>query len=74
MPLGRPSAPARHPELHNVELTAPGLACRWFSTCWNRNGIDAALAMELGCDAVLPATAVTRAQDPVRMAQAFCQR
>lgn len=32
---------------------------------------DAALAMELGCDAVLLATAVTRAQDPARMAQAF---
>ncbi|MBA8847439.1 thiazole synthase [Yonghaparkia alkaliphila] len=32
---------------------------------------DAALAMELGCDAVLLATAVTRAQDPPRMANAF---
>lgn len=32
---------------------------------------DAALAMELGCDAVLLATAVTRAQDPVGMATAF---
>jgi thiazole synthase len=32
---------------------------------------DAALAMELGCDAVLLATAVTRAQHPVRMAEAF---
>jgi thiazole synthase len=32
---------------------------------------DAALAMELGCDAVLLATAVTRAQDPTRMATAF---
>lgn len=32
---------------------------------------DAALAMELGCDAVLLATAVTRAQDPVRMATAM---
>lgn len=32
---------------------------------------DAALAMELGCDAVLLATAVTRAQDPARMASAF---
>lgn len=32
---------------------------------------DAALAMELGCDAVLLATAVTRAADPVRMAQAM---
>ncbi len=32
---------------------------------------DAALAMELGCDAVLLATAVTRAADPVRMARAM---
>ncbi|HEX8804475.1 MAG TPA: thiazole synthase, partial [Acidimicrobiales bacterium] len=32
---------------------------------------DAALAMELGCDAVLLATSVTRARDPVRMAAAM---
>ena len=32
---------------------------------------DAALAMELGCDAVLLATAVTRARDPERMAPAM---
>jgi len=32
---------------------------------------DAALAMELGCDGVLLATAVTRAADPVRMAHAM---
>ena len=32
---------------------------------------DAALAMELGCDAVLLATAVTRARDPERMAYAM---
>jgi thiazole synthase len=31
---------------------------------------DAALAMELGCDAVLCATAISRAQDPVAMALA----
>lgn len=31
---------------------------------------DAAIAMELGCDAVLAATAITRADDPVRMASA----
>jgi|SRR5690625_676880 len=31
---------------------------------------DAAIAMELGCDAVLAATAITRADDPVRMAAA----
>jgi thiazole synthase len=32
---------------------------------------DAALAMELGCDAVLLATAVTRAREPVLMAEAM---
>ena len=32
---------------------------------------DAALAMELGCDAVLAASAISRAQDPVRMATAM---
>jgi thiazole synthase len=32
---------------------------------------DAALAMELGCDAVMLATAVTRARDPLRMALAM---
>jgi thiazole synthase len=32
---------------------------------------DATTAMELGCDAVLVASAITRAQDPVRMAEAM---
>jgi len=32
---------------------------------------DAAFAMELGCDAVLAATAVTRAEDPVAMGRAL---
>jgi thiazole synthase len=32
---------------------------------------DAALAMELGCDAVMVASAIARAQDPVRMAGAM---
>ncbi len=32
---------------------------------------DAALAMELGCDAVMAASAISRAQDPVRMAAAM---
>jgi thiazole synthase len=32
---------------------------------------DAALAMELGCDAVLCASAISRAHDPVAMAQAI---
>ena len=32
---------------------------------------DAALAMELGCDAVLCASAISRAEDPVSMALAI---
>src|SRR3712207_9586108 len=32
---------------------------------------DAALAMELGCDAILTATAISRAEDPVAMATAI---
>jgi thiazole synthase len=32
---------------------------------------DAAIAMELGCDAVLMNTAIAAAQDPVRMARAM---
>ncbi|MGH3166339.1 MAG: thiazole synthase, partial [Trebonia sp.] len=32
---------------------------------------DAALAMELGCDGVLLASAITRAADPARMAAAM---
>jgi len=34
---------------------------------------DAALAMELGCDAVLAATAITRAEQPARMAAAIAR-
>jgi thiazole synthase len=34
---------------------------------------DAALAMELGCDAVLMNTAIAGAKDPVRMASAMKQ-
>jgi thiazole synthase len=34
---------------------------------------DAALAMELGCDAVMAASAISRAEDPVRMARAMCR-
>jgi thiazole synthase len=32
---------------------------------------DAALAMELGCDAVMAASAIARAEDPLRMASAM---
>ncbi|MDY4006136.1 MAG: thiazole synthase, partial [Fusobacterium varium] len=32
---------------------------------------DAAIAMEMGCDAVLVNTAIATAQDPVKMGRAF---
>jgi thiazole synthase len=32
---------------------------------------DAALAMELGCDGILLASAISRAEDPARMARAM---
>ncbi|MPZ70877.1 MAG: thiazole synthase, partial [Actinobacteria bacterium] len=32
---------------------------------------DAAIALEIGCDAVLVASAITRAQDPAGMAEAI---
>ena len=34
---------------------------------------DAALAMELGCDAVMVASAISRAQDPVAMRDRLVQ-
>ena len=34
---------------------------------------DAALAMELGCDGILVASAVNRAQDPTQMATAMAR-
>jgi thiazole synthase len=55
-----------HIELIVAEATVPVVLDAGIGTA-----SDAALAMELGCDAVLLASAVTRAQDPAMMAAAM---
>ena len=72
MPLGAPIGTGLgilNP--HNIELIAARAAVPVVLDAGVGTASDAALAMELGCDAVLLATAVTRAHDPVRMARAF---
>jgi thiazole synthase ThiGH ThiG subunit len=73
MPLGSPIGIHPVNREYNVELIVSGLACRWFST-WNRNGIGRCARDGTRLSRGAPATAVTRAQDPVRMAQAFLPR
>ena len=72
MPLGAPIGTGLgilNP--HNIELIVSRASVPVVLDAGIGTASDAALAMELGCDAVLLATAVTRAQDPIRMAQAF---
>ena len=72
MPLGAPIGTGLgilNP--HNIELIVARAGVPIVLDAGIGTASDAALAMELGCDAVLLATAVTRAQDPVRMAAAF---
>jgi thiazole synthase len=72
MPLGAPIGSGLgvlNP--HNIELIAARAAVPVVLDAGVGTPSDAALAMELGCDAVLLASAVTRAQDPVLMARAF---
>jgi thiazole synthase len=72
MPLGAPIGTGLgilNP--HNIELIVARAEVPVVLDAGIGTASDAALAMELGCDAVLLATAVTRAQDPVRMAHAF---
>ncbi|WP_422933750.1 thiazole synthase [Sinomonas sp. P47F7] len=72
MPLGAPIGTGLgilNP--HNIELIVARAGVPVVLDAGIGTASDAALAMELGCDAVLLATAVTRAQDPVRMAAAF---
>ncbi len=72
MPLGAPIGTGLgilNP--HNIELIVARAEVPVVLDAGIGTASDAALAMELGCDAVLLATAVTRAQDPVRMATAF---
>jgi len=72
MPLGAPIGTGLgilNP--HNIELIVARAGIPVVLDAGIGTASDAALAMELGCDAVLLATAVTRAQHPVRMADAF---
>ncbi|MEU4801019.1 thiazole synthase [Actinosynnema sp. NPDC023587] len=72
MPLGSPIGTGlgiRNP--HNIELIVARAGVPVILDAGIGTASDAALAMELGCSAVLLATAVTRAQDPLRMAAAM---
>lgn len=72
MPLGAPIGTGLgilNP--HNIELIVSRAGVPVVLDAGIGTASDAALAMELGCDAVLLATAVTRAQHPERMAEAF---
>ncbi|GAA2659682.1 thiazole synthase [Nonomuraea recticatena] len=72
MPLGAPIGSGlgiRNP--HNIELIVESASVPVILDAGIGTASDAALAMELGCDAVLLATAVTRAQRPDQMASAM---
>ncbi|GAA3893428.1 thiazole synthase [Saccharothrix violaceirubra] len=72
MPLGSPIGTGlgiRNP--HNIELIVARAGVPVILDAGVGTASDAALAMELGCSAVLLATAVTRAQDPELMARAM---
>jgi thiazole synthase len=72
MPLGSPIGSGlgiRNP--HNIALLREAVSVPVVLDAGIGTASDAALAMELGCDAVLLASAVTRARDPERMALAM---
>jgi thiazole synthase len=72
MPLGSPIGTGLgilNP--HNIELIVSRASVPVVLDAGIGTASDAALAMELGCDAVLLATAVTRAQNPALMGEAF---
>ncbi|GAC1450053.1 MAG: hypothetical protein PVSMB10_03080 [Pseudarthrobacter sp.] len=72
MPLGAPIGTGLgilNP--HNIELIVSRASVPVVLDAGIGTASDAALAMELGCDAVLLATAVTRAQNPALMGEAF---
>ena len=74
MPLGSPIGSGlgiRNP--HNIALLREGVDVPVVLDAGIGTASDAALAMELGCDAVLLASAVTRARRPVQMALAMRQ-
>ncbi|WP_197718276.1 thiazole synthase [Gordonia insulae] len=72
MPLGSPIGTGlgiANP--HNIEMIVAAASVPVILDAGIGTASDAALAMELGCDAVLLASAVTRADDPERMATAM---
>jgi thiazole synthase len=72
MPLGSPIGSGlgiRNP--HNIALLREAVDVPVVLDAGIGTASDAALAMELGCDAVLLASAVTRAREPERMALAM---
>jgi thiazole synthase len=72
MPLGSPIGSGlglRNP--HALSLLREAVSVPVVLDAGVGTASDAALAMELGCDAVLAATGVNRAQDPARMATAI---
>lgn len=72
MPLGSPIGTGlgiNNP--HNIELIVSEATVPVILDAGIGTASDAALAMELGCDGVLLASAVTRAQDPESMASAM---
>jgi thiazole synthase len=72
MPLAAPIGSGlgiRNP--HNLELIRRGVRVPVIVDAGIGTASDAALAMELGCDAILLNTAIAEAKDPVRMARAM---
>ena len=72
MPLGSPIGSGmgiRNP--YNISLIREAVDVPVVLDAGIGTASDAALAMELGCDAVMAASAISRAQDPVRMARAM---
>jgi thiazole synthase len=72
MPLGSPIGSGmgiRNP--YNISLIREAVAVPVVLDAGIGTASDAALAMELGCDAVMAASAISRAEDPVRMAGAM---
>jgi thiazole synthase len=72
MPLGSPIGSGmgiRNP--YNIALIREAVDVPVVLDAGVGTASDVALAMELGCDAVMAASAIARAQDPVRMAGAM---
>jgi thiazole synthase len=72
MPLGSPIGSGmgiRNP--YNIALIRDTVSVPVVLDAGVGTASDATLAMELGCDAVMAASAISRAEDPVRMARAM---